>query len=223
MKLSTDHAQWYDAIFDGRGPTFHRMAFTRGGLKKREQLALFDELGLATPPHGLVRELAGRSVPFGADPSIHRPELEVVVYEDELAHRGEGKRRIRLDEALAEQPDLYATMYVPPIDRAIVIRHVRIGRIGVWLRQVSARAEWRSNVSDDERVLARTHHREAPIVPRVLWAIDFVPSAFGLLAIDFNTAPELSTLGEEKTIGAHEIAGELEHAAEAHPTHLSQL
>ena len=50
MKLLSDYAQWYDQAFDGEGLEFQRMAFTRGGLSKREQFALFDRLGLHSPP-----------------------------------------------------------------------------------------------------------------------------------------------------------------------------
>lgn len=224
MKLVTDHAQWYDAIFDGDGPTLERMAFTRGGLAKREQLALFARLGLATPPHGLVRELAARAAgPFGAAADVIRRGVEVVVYEDEFVHGGRGKRRVSFAEALERWPDHYATLYVPPAGRALNIRHARVGRIGVWIEQVGAAGEWRSNVRDAEEILSVRQHPEPPPIPRVLWAIDFLPSPHGLLAVDFNTAPELATLGESQLVSIEAVRRELEHAAAVAPAHLRQL
>ena len=227
MRLITDYPQYYDAIFDGTGPVFHRRAFGRGGLAKREQFALFEKLALATPPHGPVRELAARHPgpclwgtslgPWWAE------EIQLVVYEDEYAHAGAGKRRMPLGRALAECPDAWASLYLPPARRAVGFRHVRIGRIGIWLRQEGGEGEWRSNRRDTETVLDRRRHEEAFPVPRVLWAIDFIPSPAGLLAVDFNTAPELATLGETQAVGAGEILEELEFAARQMPGSLAQF
>ena len=201
MRLLSDHEQWYDRIFDDRGREFHRRAFTRGGLKKREQLELFDRIGLRTPPHGTVRSLAG---------TISR-EQRCVVYEDELEHRGRGKVLLSLDEAERTHPDFYATLFVPTDSK--IVRHVRFGRIGFWIEQRSRFGDWRSNIDDEERLLARSFHLDSPI-PRVLWAIDFLPTSFGLLAIDFNTAPELVTIGEASAASEDELASELERASE---------
>ena len=192
MRLLTDHAQWYDDIFDDRGPEFHRIAFSRGGLTKREQLSLFDRIGLRTPPHGIVSVLAARLA----------KEQHLVVYEDELEHRGRGKLLLPIEDALRHHPDRYAALFVPPGGE--VARHVRFGRVGFWIEQRSQ--DWRSNVGDEERYLGRSAHERSPI-PRVLWAIDFVPSAFGLLAIDFNTAPDLETL--EGAVEREELLTEL--------------
>lgn len=212
MRLLTDHPQWYDGIFDGGGLTFHRVAFARGGLPKRAQLGLFERMGLRTPPHGTVRALFER---------MSRPEeLRCVVYEDELEHCGRGKRLLPLAEAARTHPDCYATLFVPPAGRASIVRHARIGRLGFWLRQRARDGDWRSNGDDEERFLGRSEHPEPNPVPRVLWAIDFLPTPLGLLAIDFNTAPELSTLGEQRAATEAEIRAELELAP---PQHLEQL
>lgn len=223
MKLLADHSQWYDSIFDGEGAVFHRMAFGRGGLAKRAQLALFDRIGLETPPHGRVRSLAARvaSKPFGAPPFAR--DVSCVVYEDELAHRGQGKRLLPVREAVVTHPDHYATLFVPPVDRAVIYRHVRFGRLGFWIRQVTRGDDWRSNVIDDEEVMSRTLHDEPRPVSRVLFAIDFLPTPFGLLAIDFNTAPELESLGEAKVVERSELRDELVRAASEDPTCLEQL
>lgn len=223
MRILTDFAQWYDGIFDAEGPTFHRMAFTRGGLPKREQLALFERLGLSTPPHGRVRELAAIEAPFGGSARWRR-EVSCVVYEDELAHQGQGKRLVSLAEALDSHPDAYASLYFPPRSGAggVNLRHARVGRVGAWIRQVS-RDDWRSNQHDEEEVLERTTHREPSPIPRVLWAIDFLPTPSGLLAIDLNTAPDLDSLGESGLLTADEIRVELERASAETPTWLAQL
>jgi hypothetical protein len=227
MRLITDYPQYYDAIFDGAGPVFHRMAFGRGGLAKREQFALFRKLELATPPHGTVKELGaqhpgpcvwGTSLgPWWAE------EIQLIVYEDEYAHAGGGKKRMPLRRALEECPDAWASLYIPPAERAVGYRHVRIGRIGVWLRQEGGEGEWRSNQRDRESVLACRRHEDSLAVPRAMWAIDFIPSPSGLLAVDFNTAPELATLGETRAVEAAQILEELTFAARQMPGSLEQF
>lgn len=224
MRLRSDHVQWYDGIFDGRGPTFHRVAYEPGGLAKREQLALFDRLGLSTPPHGIIRELARTRVPWGCDPALWQREVECVVYEDEHLHRGLGKHKMTLADAVALHPDRYASLFIASGARATSFRHVRFGRIGIWLRYVARPGEWRTNVdAEEEEVVGVARDLEPAPIPRVLWAIDFVPSVLGLLALDFNTAPELRALGESGLVRDDELHEELKRAAAERPEHLAQL
>jgi hypothetical protein len=227
MRLITDYSQYYDGVFDGEGPDFHRRAFGRGGLSKRAQFELFDQLGLATPPHGTVTRLAaalpGPAIWGSPLEAWWGEEIELVVYEDEFAHGGAGKRRVPLRQARLEWPNHFASLYVPPARGAVNFRHARIGRIGVWLRQEGGPGEWRSNRRDAERVLARAWHPEPPPVLRAMWAIDFIPAATGLLAIDFNTAPDLDTLGETARVAPEEILAELAHAAAREPESLGQM
>ncbi len=226
MQLLTDYAQYYDEIFTGSGPTFHRQAFTRGGLSKRRQFELFAQLGLPSPPHGQVRELAAGFPSLevvGAAPAPWLEEVYCVIYEDEYLHGGRGKSRLSLAEACQRHPQALASIFLPPFDQPVNFRHVRLGGIGIWLRQVGGAGEWQSNRRDSESVMQRNRHPGPPPIPRVLWAIDFLPSAQGLLAIDFNTAPDLTTLGETNTLTAGEILAELECAAANYPEHLNQF
>ena len=225
MKLCTDFAQWYDPAFNDKGPEFHRMAFTRGGLAKRGQFALFDRLGLRSPPHGPVRELAARNhLPdaWQFPGAAWSAEVDAVVYLDELQHGGNGKVKMPLAEAVANHPDHYATLFVPSTNPAVILRHVRFGRLGFWLRQQGGE-DWRSNRADHETVVGRSAHAEPNPLPRVLWAIDFLPAATGLLAIDFNTAPDLATLAEAGVVTVDEFLAELQFAAVAAPESLRQF
>jgi hypothetical protein len=227
MRLIADYPQYYDTVFDGQGPLFHRMAFGRGGLSKREQFALFEKLNLATPPHGTVAELAARHPPPRVwDVSLApwwAETVQLVVYEDEYAHGGAGKQRIPLGRAAERHAGVFASLYIPPAGNAINFRYARLGRIGIWLRQEGGEGEWRSNRRDTETVLTRHRHQEALPLPRALWAIDFIPSPAGLLAIDFNTAPDLDILGESRTLAPEEVVEELAFAANQNPESLRQF
>lgn len=225
MKLLTDYEQWYDGRFDGTGVTFHRTARTRGGLAKREQFQLFERLGWPVPPHGLIAELATRT---GLATAWHFPatawqrELEAVVYLDEFQHKGEGKVKLPLAEAITKYPSHYGSLFIPLTNPAVSLRHVRFGRLGFWLRQRGGE-DWRSNRADHETVLACTQHPEANPIPRVLWAVDFLPAPGGLLAVDFNTAPQLVTLHETGTLTTEQVHAELEFTAATHPEWLRQF
>ena len=225
MKLLTDYTQWYDHIFDDTGVTFHRTARTRGGLAKRDQFQLFERLGWAVPPHGVVAELAtrtGLTRDWQFPAATWQRELDVVVYLDEFQHQGEGKLKLPLADALAKFPDHYGSLFIPLANPAVSLRHVRFGRLGFWLRQQGG-DDWRSNRSDHETVLAHTTHAEANPIPRVLWAVDFLPAPAGLLAVDFNTAPQLVTLHETSALTAEQIRTELDFAAANHPATLRQF
>jgi len=225
MKLLTDYPQWYDTLFDGVGDEFQRVAFAPGGLSKRRQFALFERLGLQTPPHGIVADLAGaRHQPPGSvlDARHWIREVQAVVYLDELAHAGTGKVKLPLAEALAEHAGAYASLFIPHPAGAVTFRQVRFGRREFWLRQQGAE-DWRSNHRDRETILAASLTSLPNPLPRVLWAIDYLPSATGLLAIDFNTAPDLATLGSEAAATVDELHEELERAAREQPASLRQF
>ena len=226
MQLLTDYHQWYDGIFDAEPPVFHRQAFSRGGLSKRQQFALFESLSLSVPRHGVVRELAAVLTAPALDcplPPEAVAEVRVVVYVDELAHGGRGKRLLPLAEALASCPDAYGSLFHPSAAGARAVRLARFGRLAFWLEQRGQTGDWRSNREDSERVLSRCRTGSPNPIPRVLWAIDFVASAVGLLAVDFNTAPDLTTLGESRVLEPGEVAEELAWVQRAHPEHLRQF
>jgi len=226
MRLNTDHEQFYDAVFDHGGPVFHRMAFTRGGLSKKAQFALFESLRLPTPPHGTVSDLAEMlrtGMETGTVSAALNAHYQCVVYGDEWAHRGEGKELLTFLEARGRDPGLFASVFIPQNGPPVSFRLIRFGRLIFWTRQQGEKGGWRSNQRDVETFLAREIARESNPIPRVLWAIDFIPGPSGLLAVDFNTAPELATLGERGALTSEEALAELRFAAEHAPEQLNQF
>lgn len=226
MRLLSDYSQWYDGLFNDQPPDFHRFAYSRGGLAKSAQFQLFHSLGLKTPPFGRVLLLSqnlSNPVTGLAAPPCLSADIQCVVYLDEYAHSGHGKILMPLSEALEKHPDCFASLYVPTTLRPVILRLARFGQWAFWLRQQGCSGQWRSNLQDSEVVLGKAHCATPNPIPRVVWAIDFVPSAFGLLAVDFNTAPELSTLGEMGVLNTSEIEQELLRVAASCPEHLRQF
>ena len=226
MQILTDYKQWYDGIFDGEAPVFERMAFTRGGLRKREQFALFTSLSCPTPPNGIVTDLAARlDMPYlGVSiPPLFKTDIQCIVYLDEYSHRGEGKKLMMLSEAVSSYPNHYGCLFIPQSGPPLAYRMVRFGDWVFWMRQTGDPASWQSNRRDHETVIEKQQVNHPNPVHRVLWAIDFLPTPFGLLAIDFNTAPELSTLGETGSLTVVEVAKELANAFKRNPQLLKQL
>jgi hypothetical protein len=226
VQLLSDFPQFYDGIFDETGPVFHRMAFTRGGLGKRAQFELFGSHGLPTPPFGTVSELAQNLL--ASSHSLQPPHdilraVFCVVYLDEWAHRGEGKVLLPLSEACASHPDAFASLFVPQRAAPVAFRLIRLGRLAYWLRQTGGHVGWRSNVGETEEVLGQPQVSGLHAIPRVLWALDFIPSTAGLLAVDFNTAPDLSTLGETGALTPEQVRRELIDASLTVPAHLAQF
>jgi hypothetical protein len=226
MQILTDYQQWYDAVFDGHCPVFHRTAFTRGGLSKRAQFQLFHTLGLPTPRHGSVSDLAQHlSHPLTGlrAPASVLEEIRCIVYHDEFAHRGEGKELLPLSAALEQFPTQFASLYHASSTGAVAFRLARLGQLVFWLRQESAVSDWRSNRQERETVLSREVAIEPNPIPRVLWAIDFILGPEGLLAVDFNTAPDLTTLGETDALSPPDVLAELNRAAQENPDALRQF
>lgn len=226
MQLITDHEQFYDTVFDRSGPEFHRLAFTRGGLTKKAQFALFESLGLQTPPHGSISELAERlqtGLEARAVSAALSAHYQCVVYGDELAHRGEGKELLTFIEAQSRDPETFASIFIPQNGPPVSFRLIRFGRLIFWTRQQGENGAWRSNQRDEETFLGRGFAQGANPIARVLWAIDFIPGPLGLLAVDFNTAPELTTLSQCGALAPNEALAELVFAAEHAPEHLKQF
>lgn len=226
MQLITDHEQFYDAVFDGSGPAFHRMAFTRGGLTKKAQFALFKSLSLATPPHGTISELAAQlqaGLETGTVSAALQAHYQCVVYGDELAHRGAGKELLTFIEAQSRDPETFASMFIPQNGPPVSFRLIRFGRLIFWTRQQGEKGAWRSNQRDEETLLGKDSAQGVNPISRVLWAIDFIPGPSGLLAVDFNTAPELAILGECGALTPEEALAELQFAVEHAPGQLQQF
>jgi len=179
----------------------------RNEMSKAEQFALLEKLGFKVPEHGTVVDLyrmfrskfAGFSDElFG----LYTETINVVVYLDPFAHRGEGKILTTLGDALKNHPYLYCSRFVesmpqfPGMESATSYRHLQIGRKSFCLRYTGF-GSWMSNHASEVEVevLFEGYEGRGPLsagVPYPVFAIDMVQSGPWLYAVDFNTAPGIN-------------------------------
>lgn len=218
LKLESDFIDYMDHEFAGRYDraathTFKRIAAPgKAGFSKDEQLQLMSDAGLVVPRHGRVFELTNNSL---------RPN-QVVVYTDPFSHRGEGKVLCNVLTAQARYANYYCSAYVepPPGGRGVSYRMLAVGGNVYWFHYQSMdEGEWRSNcgsevqvtlVTDPARLndiqfLAGNPSRYAGgLKHNSLFAIDFVPSPSNLIAVDYNTAPQILNTGLDDVLPAWE-------------------
>jgi hypothetical protein len=211
LRLVSNWRDYYDHMFEVHGDdlvNFHRPM--RTDMDKRAQLDLLIRVGQNVPHFGTLGALLEE---------LQDDQDRFVVYDDPLAHAGEGKRLLRRVEALQESPDLFATAYIPhESGRAISWRWLQVGDCPFLLEYVSDDA-WRSNCGTVEiRVLQASPVRSVvPLIPYPLWAIDYIPLNQGRtrIAVDFNTSPGLRGTGVEEFLTATEVVEALGRAVQA--------
>jgi hypothetical protein len=204
IKLLSDFVDYYDHWFDLEGITFNR--FSCSGMKRSEALKYLGSLGLRVPIFGRVKDL-----PRLID---NYPQVaDVVIYLDETAHRGEGKIKMPLMEALEKYPDHLATEYIQvlPAFAGYSWRYLQVGDKRFWLQYFSSN-DWRSNCGQVEiKILSKEKDGYHPTIKYPLFAIDFLPAGH-LYAVDFNIAPQLNGTGIEDILSSREAAEAIKKA-----------
>ena len=197
IQLRSDFRDWYDFGFDRCGIVFERVA--SGGMPRREAFQYMAGLGLRVPRHGKVRDLVPvllAEMPDDLRPYAATHLIDCVVYLDERSHCGEGKIKLSADEAMVSYPDLLCSEHLPATasGNGRSLRYLQVGDRKWWIEYRSAN-DWRSNAGEvTTTVLAEEAAGYHPNIDRPLFAIDFVPAADGLYAVDFNTAPGCAPL-----------------------------
>ncbi len=201
LQLKSDFSDFYDYYFDKEGAVFIRNA--TGGLPRSQMLRYLQELGFLVPPNAKVKNLA----------AIY-PDKKLVVYTDEMAHRGEGKELLSAKDALEKYPEKHASIYIEE-SNSISHRLLQVGGKRWWLKYEST-DDWRSNVGEVKIDIESYKDEYCPLINQPLFAIDFVPSHNDELywAVDFNVAPGIRYSGLEETIKPTEIVNLIKDAVE---------
>ncbi len=202
LMLRSDFRDYYDHQFDLIGRPFPR--FSRGGMNRRQMFAFLQRVGVNVPPHGTVHDLYTHMEE--REREYVQSTMDLVVYLDDTAHRGEGKIRLGLKEALDAHPDHFASMYIhPPQDLAQSTRYLAVGDRAFWL-QYESLDDWRSNCGDVRITVLGEEKTGRYRIPFALYAIDFVPigQLNERLAVDFNVAPGIWGTGVEDLLSSRE-------------------
>lgn len=231
IKLYSDFIDYYDHHFDASGKRFER--FSTGGINRIEMFKFLESHGYETPKHGKVKEISeiypDRWVGFAKGMSCDEPSyipefdtwkfIEVVVYTDINSHRGEGKIKMCLDEAIEKYPNNFASIYI--FNWATSYRHLQIGEKSFWLRYCN-RGDWRSNCGNVRINILSQNTGYHKSIKYPLFAIDFVSQTdpdFYLKfkgqkkderedtysAIDFNISPGIGQTGIEEILKPDEV------------------
>jgi len=198
LYLVTDYRDYYDHAFDTHGTPFHRLS--KGGMGRREMFPYLESIGLKTPRYGIVAEVVPNLL-SERDSDIKTlasgQPVDLVVYTDEQAHCGDGKVRVSGADALRLYPDQFCSEHLTtsPSGAGLSLRYLQVGSRKWWLQYWSS-DDWRSNVGEGGVEVLREEDPPGyhPKVHDPLFAVDFLPIASNLFAIDFNIAPGLGPL-----------------------------
>lgn len=216
VRLISDFRDFYDHWFDGASAelTFERMS--TGGMPRREMLEYLQALGLRVPAFGrmadVYEKMRQRYEFLNLDGFVERFGM-VVVHLDETAHRGEGKIRLPLRDAIEQYPDHLVVEHIPatPSGLGASWRYLQVGDKRFWLEYFS-RDDWRSNCGDVQiQVLSREEDGYHPRIKAPLFAVDFVWGDT-IYAIDYNIAPGVAGTGVESILPAREAADAIKAA-----------
>jgi hypothetical protein len=214
VRLISDFHDYYDHWFDEFNAELVFERLSTGGMSRPQMLAYLKSLGLRVPFFGRVRDVYEYVLRgFKEIPRIDTI-FAMVVHLDEKAHRGEGKVMLSLRDALEKYPDCFAVEYIParPDGLGLSWRYLQVGDKIFWLEYFS-RDDWRSNCGDVEvRVLSRERDGYNNKIRYPLYAVDFIPAAGKLYAIDFNIAPGIKGTGVEELLPAREAAEAIKKA-----------
>ena len=197
IKLQSDFRDFYDHWFCGshQEPDAVLRRMSEGGMSRPDMFKVFEQHGLIPPKHGIVRELVPALQKEYGDPAGRLNNImEVVVYLQPRAHRGEGKIKCSWQYALDFYPNKFAAKFIPATQAGVgmSLRYLRVGTRQFWLKYTSAN-DWRSNCGDvSVELLSRQTDLEEPpkLLPEhPLLAVDLLPIVRKVYAIDLNTAP----------------------------------
>lgn len=204
--LNSDFIDYYDHWFDRIYTPEVHLTFNRKSIGVTPRLELLDymssELGLAVPEFGTVKEVANRLRLFDS-------ATYLVVYTDDMKHRGDGKEKVSLKSALKRFPNKPCSLYLPPDEKSKSYRLLSIGRNTTYLMSYQSTHSWKSNVGE---VGVKMVDGVVPLVSSPhypLFSIDFVVSNGIPYAVDFNSAPGIGGTPVEEVLEGQEIVKEI--------------
>lgn len=208
MKLVTDFYDYYDHWFNNNSKKekiFKRLSNDKT-FSRKEMFEYLNSNNIRTVHYGLVKDIAKE---YRAD---RRVLVEVVVYIDEYAHKGEGKCKMPLNVANCLYPNHLCSRYY--FNYSTSYRHLQIGNKAFWLCYMNKnRSDWRSNYGDAFIKILETDKNTYSLKKYPLFAIDFLEifdketeyCSKTYVAMDFNISPQIRGTGIEDILSAKKV------------------
>lgn len=193
LKIESDFSDYYDFLSVNEGYIAKYVRKYSNSLHKNQAIAELRKLGVSTIPIGSVRQLQ----------SLHK---QLVVYTDVTKHKGEGKVIMESYEAMLSYPTCLASPYFE--NSGITNKFLQIGcrRFRIVLENSSPLKTGRI-LSIDEIQPSYNYLVGLPI-----FSIDYIDTAYGMLAVDFNTVQDLQSLNMYTILQPHEVINEVFNA-----------
>ena len=213
--LRTDFRDYYDPWFDMddvKAISLRHVLFryARGGIDRIQMFEYLHSYGLTVPVFGTPRQVYEKLLYRLEEEEADILATEVVGYLDLVSHRGEGKVRTSLKEALSRSDILFCSVFHkhrhPTFNGGVSIRRLYVGDLEYVLEYRST-DDWRSNCGEVDITILEEKSRRIPGEP--LFAIDFIPTEHELVAIDYNAAPQIGGTGIENILSGKEIVAAL--------------
>ena len=226
--IQSDFIEPYDRDLHDPMGTIRWKRLSRGGRNRREIFELLKQyVGSALPfknnvaPHGTVQELydryESREVNGVWNGNWDRTGIcssfsELVVYKDEMAHRGEGKEIMDVEDAIVECPDAFASVLLRNNqDYAVSHRDLFIGNKAYKLTYISLTDRWRSNcghvVITYDGSVTYDEHNYIPFTRKYGIEIDSPIFAFDYIDIPVATSQHTDGCPERFYVDFNEAPG----------------
>ena len=200
LKLVSDFHDFYDMWFDRDGDTVLERV-TTSGLSRGPMLNFLNTHGVETVRFGTCSELLIDGC------------KKLVVYKDVNSHCGDGKILMDAENAAISFPNYLGSEY-NPITIGESIRHLQFGKLWFKIKYKSV-DDWRSNCGSDVDIhiidVGESYH---PTIDAPIFAIDFVETPSGLLAVDYNIAPGCRWTGIEQYVKPKVVVDSIKTAIE---------
>ncbi len=209
VKLISDFIDYYDHWFDLTGYRYERLSITTFS-RKQILNYLKHDLNLNVPIFGNTKKVYKY---FKNKNNINIDNIRVVVYLDYYSHRGIGKLRTYLKDAINKYPNRLCCEYIENTN-STSYRYLQIGNYCFWLKYKSDDS-WKSNCGENINIklLKYNNNNFYKIIKYPLFAIDFVLGN-QLYAVDFNISPGLKNTGIEDILSPKNVVLEIKNIIE---------
>lgn len=199
VKLDSDFVDYYDNFFNDSGPlVYHR------------------RMGNSLPRGVALEKLRAKGVPIiplGAVNQFPRTARNLVVYTDQKAHQGQGKKILDWNEANIMYPNTLASQYVEDTG-GLYLKHLQVGsrRFNLTMQNPYNGTACHPGFIVNLQELEPGYNF---VMALPIFSIDYIPFNGVMTAVDFNEVQNLYELGFERVMTPSDVVKEIESAIKA--------